>query len=310
MVGYESTSVVPRSYLYVPGNRPDRLERAPELGADAVIADLEDAVPVAAKDRARRDVGAWLRQPPRAGCEFWVRINSGSLAEDLAAVVGPSLTGVVVPKAEVGALQETDRLLTVGELEAGMPAGAVRVIALIETARGLVSAPEVAAAPRVARLGVGEADLAGELRLRPSDSREELTTLRMQITVASAAAGAGAPVGPTSTDFRDLEALRRSTEALLRLGFRGRTAIHPAQLAVLNEVFTPGPDELSAAADTVARFEAAERDGAGVATDSNGRMLDSAVVRGAREALARARTPAGGPVRDGSSRAGDNVTQG
>lgn len=121
--------------------------------------------------------------------------------------------------------------------------------------------------------------------MRPSDSREELAPLRLQVVLASAAAGIGAPVGPTSTDFRDLLALRASTEALLRAGFRARTAIHPAQIPVINEVFSPSPEEVAQARRLV---EAFEQSPAGAMTDADGRMADVAVVRSARELLSRA----------------------
>jgi len=115
-----------------------------------------------------------------------------------------------------------------------------------------------------------------------------MAPLRLQLVVASAAAGIAAPVGPTSTDFRDLDALRASTRALLRLGFRGRTAIHPAQVPVINEVFSPSPEEIEAARRLVTAYEDAERQGRGVLTDDHGRMVDVAVVRSARDVLARA----------------------
>lgn len=283
---------VPRSYLYVPGDRRDRLARAPTLGADAVIADLEDAVLAGSKGAARANVAEWLREQRSPACELWVRINGTSLGEDLAAVVTEALTGVVLPKAQIAVVMDTDRLLTGLEASAQLPVGGVAVLALIETARGLLSAVDLASAPRVTRLGIGEADLVGELRLRPSEAQDELTSMRLQITLASAAAGIAAPVGPTSLDVRDLDALRRSTEALLRLGFRARTAIHPAQLPVVNAAFSPSAAEVAAAAQVVAEFEAAEQAGMGVLSDGRGRLVDVAVVRAARETLARDRPPA------------------
>jgi citrate lyase subunit beta/citryl-CoA lyase len=273
---------VARSYLYVPGDRPDRLTGALTRGADALIADLEDAVAPAHKREAREQVRAWLDTDRPDGPQRWVRINADNLKADLDAIVTTALTGVVVPKGEPDRLATVDTLLRELEAEHGLPTGAVAVLPLVESAVGLQRVAEVAAAPRVLRLGLGEADLAADLGLVLDAERTILTPLRLQVVVASAAAGIGRPVGPTSTAFRDLDAFRRSAEALRALGFRGRTAIHPGQLAVIHEVFTPSRDEVVAARDVVARFDAA--DGGGF-VDADGKFVDLAVVRHAREVL-------------------------
>jgi citrate lyase subunit beta / citryl-CoA lyase len=277
-----------RSLLYVPGDRRDRLDGTPGRGADALILDLEDAVPAARKEPARQTVARWLGAQRADTPELWLRINAGSAGADVAACVTARVTGLVAPKATVGLLAEVDELLAAREAELGLPRGRFAVLALIETAAGLLAAPEVAAAARVVRLGLGEVDLAAELGLVTTEPRAELAPLRLQLVVASAAAGIAAPVGPTSTDFRDLDALRASTRALLRLGFRGRTAVHPAQLPVINDVFSPGGEEVEAARRLVAAYEDAQRRGTGVITDDRGRMVDTAVVRTARDVLARA----------------------
>lgn len=275
-----------RSYLYVPGSEPERLAKALGRGADAVIADLEDAVAVADKAAARQAVGTWLAQLPPGPVQVWVRINRESPAEDVAVLAGERATGVVVPKADPGLLREVDALLAGREDACGLPRGSFAVVPLIESAAGLLELPAVAAAPRVHRLGIGEADLIGELGLRPGPDRPELLPLRLQVVVASAAAGIAAPVAPTSTDFRDLESFRSTSAALFRLGFRGRTAIHPGQVPVVNETFTPAEEEVAAAERLIADFEAA---GSGVFVDDRGRMVDEAVVRAARETVQRAR---------------------
>lgn len=273
-----------RSFLYVPGNRRDRLDRAIASEADAVIVDLEDSVPVAAKSAARAIASEWISQQTRRLPDLWVRINVNTLAEDLEAVLGAGVDGIVLPKADRQLLEDADRIMTRLESRYSL-ARATPVIALVETAKALLAAPDLASMQRVSRLGVGEVDLLADLRVRPTDGREELTSLRLQIVVASAAAGIAAPVAPTSTDFRDLTALRASTEALRRLGFRARTAIHPAQVNTINEVFTPSPDEVTRARRIIAALENAEREGSGVAVDEDGRMVDAAVVRSAREVI-------------------------
>ena len=295
----DGSSSWPRSYLYCPGDRPDRLGRAHTWGADAVIADLEDSVHARQKDLARRTVAGWLADRPRGADgqtgEMWVRVNPESLPEDLDAVVGPDLRGVVLPKAEPGIVAKLDELLTRREHEHDLPPGRHVVQAVIETARGLLAAAELASAPRVVRLGVGEADLAAELGADLQADPGVLGPLRLQLVVASAAAGIAAPVGPASTDFHDLVALRTSTEGMLRLGFRGRTAIHPAQVACINEAFTPSAEQVAHARALISSFDAAASAGIGVITGPDRKMADAAVLRSARDVMARA---AWGPARD------------
>lgn len=274
----------PRSFLYVPGDRQDRLKSAVRRNADALIVDLEDAVPHERKGLARDTVRDWLAEL-ELDIQLWVRVNAGSIAEDVAAVGSPALTGIVVPKAEPDRLAEADAILTREERSVGLAAGSLAVFALIETARGMLEATAVAGSARVRHVGMGEADLTGELRLRPGPHLEELRPLRLKVVLACAAAGIGAPTGPTATDIRDLEALRRSTEELLCLGFRSRTAIHPDQLTVINDAFTPTVTELAEARVLLDQFESS---GEGVYVGEDGRLVDAAVVRTAREVLGRA----------------------
>jgi citrate lyase subunit beta / citryl-CoA lyase len=300
---------LPRSYLYCPGDRPDRLAKAGERGADALIADLEDAVAPDRKELARAAVADWLAgRPggePRPGGELWIRVNAGLLAADIRAVVtapvsgagvfGAGVTGVVLPKADRALAAAADDLLSARERELGLPRRSVSLLPLIETAGGLQTAAELATAPRVVRLGMGEADLAAELGVDLAARPRAFDPLRLQLVVASAAAGIAAPVGPASTDFRDVAALRASTEALSHLGFRARTAIHPGQVETINTVFTPSADQVSRAAELIAAFDAA---GSGVMTGPDGAMVDAAVLRAAHDVLARARLRRGDVVAD------------
>jgi len=274
----------PRSFLYVPGDREGRLAAAAGRGADAVIADLEDAVTFDRKQMAKDIVRRWLAKSETV-VQRWVRVNSNNIAEDVAAVTHPTMAGIVVPKAERDRLREADAALTRQELHLGCATGTFAVFALIETARGLLEATEVAGSPRVLHVGMGEADLIGEMRLRPSPDREELRSLRLQVVLACASVGIEAPTGPTSTDIRDVEGLRRSSQELLCLGFRSRTAIHPAQLAVINAIFSPTVAEVAQARALLDRFRASED---GVFVDEQGRLVDVAVVRSASEVLERA----------------------
>lgn len=293
-----------RSYLYVPGDRPDRLAKAAAGamsagGADALIADLEDGVAASAKDAARAAVAGFLLDlSDRSGAgerprppEVLVRVNNdGRLGDDLSAVVAAGGSAVYLPKADAASLRAVDLLLA--DLE-GDRRGSTAVVALVESARGVLDAEELAAHPRVRNLAIGEADLTAELGIDPSPDGRELWPVRSALVVASAAAGIDAPTGPVSTDFSDLDALRESTTALRRAGFGARSAIHPAQLPVINDVFTPTEEEVAAARRLVELFEASVARGDGACVDDRGRMVDEAVVRSARRVLGRAgRDPA------------------
>ncbi|KQP63511.1 hypothetical protein ASF47_15745 [Nocardioides sp. Leaf285] len=160
------------------------------------------------------------------------------------------------------------------------------MVALIESAEGLQTLQQMSTHPALTAFGIGEVDLLGDLRVTRTHRTEAVVlALRTQVVVAGAAAGLEAPVAPTSTDFRDLEAFAESTHLGVDLGFRSRTAIHPAQVPVIHDALTPTADEVAAARDVVGRYEAS---GSSVALDSAGRLIDGAVVRGARETLARA----------------------
>ncbi|HEY1641962.1 MAG TPA: aldolase/citrate lyase family protein [Streptosporangiaceae bacterium] len=188
-----------RSYLYVPGDRPDRLAGALTRGADALIIDLGDSVARAAKDQARQLVVGWLagQQPAGSGPrgQLWLRINSDLAAADIGAV-SAAVTGVVVPKAEPALLAAVAGLLAAREQQAGLDHGRLRVLPLVETAAGLLQVTILAAAPRVIRLGIGEADLAAELGLRPGPGREELAPIRLARSAREVLARGQAAGGP------------------------------------------------------------------------------------------------------------------
>ena len=269
--------VLPRSLLYVPGNRSDLVAKGARSAADAVVVDLEDSVPSSDKTQARDVVRRWLAEPS-GGPQRWVRINAAVLDEDLASLAGQVPDGILLAGCRAAGLERLESWWATESLP-DRP-----VVGLVEDAAGLREIGAMAQAPHLATVGIGEVDLLAHLRVSRS-AGAAIDALRLQVVVDAAAAGLLAPVAPTSTDFRDLDAFRTTTRALLDLGFRSRTAIHPAQVPVINEVLTPGDDEVAAARDVLARFEQA---GEGVTTDRNGHLIDLAVVRGARETLARA----------------------
>jgi citrate lyase subunit beta/citryl-CoA lyase len=284
-----------RSYLYVPGDKPEVLAKALGRGADALIVDLEDAVAPSAKDAARAIVRDFLAGLPAAGdgeVEIWVRANGDGLAgHDIEAVASPAVSGFCLAKAE--SADDVDAAAEAcgrAEDALGLEPGSFSLAPLLESAGAVLDARAIASAsPRVVRLQVGEADLRADIGVTLGPDERELLLVRSSVVLASAAAGIEPPVGPVSTNFRDLDALRESTAALARLGYLGRACIHPAQTAVVNEVFTPRAEAVEAARALIDRYEAAVAAGEGVFTDDNGRMVDLAVIRQARRTVGLAR---------------------
>ena len=265
--------MAPSSYLYVPGHRADRFDKALTSGADAVIFDLEDAVPVAAKDAAREDVHAHLAGIEPGVVEAWVRINDGARGEaDLAALAGlTTLAGVVVPKAR------PDRLSALHAL-----APHVALIALVESAVAVVHVDDIAAADGVRTLAMGEVDLAADLGLGDDVPDAAMWALRMPVVVACAASGRAAPLGPVVRDIDDLGRFEAIVRQLRHAGFGAVQAIHPKQVAIIGDVFTPTADELAAMERILEQAKAAD---GGVFVDDGGRMIDEAVLRSARRLL-------------------------
>ncbi|MER1995568.1 MAG: aldolase/citrate lyase family protein [Arthrobacter sp.] len=283
-----SQPVLPRSFLYVPGNNPGLFPKAAAGAADAVILDLEDAVPAAERESARAAVASWLSPAGNAagGPQWWVRVSPETLGEDLTAVASEQLSGIVLAKCSTAGLQCAEDLVRRLEDAGRLIPGAVRLIGLLEDAGALLEAEAVPQLGRLATYGIGEVDLLADLRIaRLPETDGAVDSLRTRVVVACAAAGLAAPLAPTSTDFRDLEAFERSAVHLRSLGFRSRTAIHPGQVPVINSVFTPDEADIQAARELLERFT---RAGSGVAVDAAGRFIDAAVVRAAQETLDRA----------------------
>ncbi len=292
----------PRSYLYVPGDAPEKLAKAFDRGAGAVIIDLEDAIAPSRKTQAREMVRAWVATISPSSptlAELWVRVNSGPTGvDDLDAVFSPVLSGICVPKVHgPGDLAPLSSHLR--ELEKRTFPSRPRLLLqpLIETASAVLAAAEIARVSGVSIMQLGELDLAAELGVTPSPDDRELLPARSQLVLASSAARINPPVGPVSADFSDVERLRASTLVLKRLGYRSRACIHPAQVTVVNDVFTPTNGDVERAQRLVDEFDKAVALGSGVLRDENGAMVDEAVVRsgaaGARGAGLIQPTPAG-----------------
>jgi citrate lyase subunit beta/citryl-CoA lyase len=252
---------LPRSYLFVPGNRPERFEKALVAGADAVILDLEDAVAPEDKVRARDAIAGWL-SPERS---VVVRINGPDslwFGEDLALCALAGVAGVMVPKAERRADLERIAVVAVGRA----------ILPLIETAQGVENARALAAADSVQRLVFGSIDLQLDLGIRDDD--QALLFFRSQLVLVSRLANLASPVDGVNTAIDDVEALRRDTARARRLGFGAKLCIHPRQVATVNQGFMPTDEEVGWARRVLEA--AAKAQGAAVALD--GKMVDRPVI--------------------------------
>ncbi|MEV0781281.1 HpcH/HpaI aldolase/citrate lyase family protein [Streptomyces sp. NPDC050433] len=284
-----------RSLLFVPGTRTDWLPKARRAGADAVVFDLEDAVPEHGKASAREQVAGLIEQigPDAPGHPaILVRINpldGWPAADELRAIVRPGLSGIVLPKVD-GAhdVRHADRLLSWCEREHGLPQGRIALVPLLETARALRDAHACAsAAPRVAYLGAitgagGDVERAVGYRWSPEGT--ETHALRSRVLLDVRAAGTPHPVTGLWTRVGDLDGLRRFAAQNRALGYTGMMAIHPSHIAVINAVFSPTADELSRAARLIAAVEEGQRRGVGAVT-FEGEMVDEAMAATARRML-------------------------
>jgi citrate lyase subunit beta/citryl-CoA lyase len=270
--------------------------RVATFGSDAVILDLEDAVPLAEKEATRAVLRTAL--PTLAGGpRRYVRVNAletGLAFDDMAAVVGPDLEGLVLPKVERSEdLAAAERRLAQLEQAAGLSPGAIDLIPLIETARGVLNVRTIAEQARRARqLCFGAGDFCREVAVRFTGSLWEADGLellfaRSSVVLASRAAGLEPPLDTVWLDVRDQAGLEQDARTALRLGFGGKAAIHPAQVEVINRVFSPSDDEIDYARRVVAAFAAAEAAGsASIAVD--GRLVDYPIAIKARWVLERA----------------------
>ena len=291
-------SVGARSWLFAPGDSERKMEKAVGGPADIVLFDLEDAVAEAEKPKARRQIAAFLSAQPPDRSRLWVRINplQGSHAlADLAAVVACRPGGIMLPKARGRADVEClDHYLSALEVAAGIEQGAIAVIALVtETAQSMFTTGTYAGAPRLAALTWGAEDLAdavGAADNRNADGAYAFTyEMARSFCLLGASAAGVAAVETIHGDFRDEPGLRQRAQQARRAGFRGMLAIHPAQVDVINEAFTPSAEELQAAQEIVDLFAA--NPGAGT-VGHKGAMLDRPHLARA-QALLRlaARTP-------------------
>ena len=292
MVNPSSKEVLERrSMLFVPANRPKFVNTAHQRGADAIILDLEDSVPPAEKSTARM---ALRDAVPGAGCggaDVFVRLNKQFelLIEDADAAVLSKPVGLVFPKVEsADEVRIIDALTAEREIRCGLPRGVLEFMLLIESPIGLERVSEIAAAsPRKTMLSLGMEDLAKDLEIDLTRPGYDLSWAHGRIVLAARAHG-HMPYGLVESvaNIADLDSLVRIVAASRQFGYVGAGCVHPSQVPILNEGFSPSADEIEKAREIVEAYERAEREGT-AAVVVHGRMVDIPIVERARQKLRR-----------------------
>jgi len=280
-----------RSMLFVPVIVRKFVEGAAKRGADALILDLEDSVPPAEKPRARALLQEAAEIAGRGGADILVRINRPLplAVADIAAAVSPRVAALMLPKIESAShLRLLAEVVDEAEAARGMAPGTTRLVAMIETAGAFFEMAEIARAhPRIVAMTLGAEDFALSVGMLPE--AEALFFPKQQMIIAARAAGI-LPLGflGTVADFKDLDAFRATIRRSRRIGFAGASVIHPSQVAILNEEFSPPAEEVAHADRVVAAYEKATAEGIGAIT-VDGKMIDVPVVERAQALLRRHR---------------------
>jgi citrate lyase subunit beta/citryl-CoA lyase len=271
-----------RSVLFTPGDRPKMCRKAPDSGADVVVFDLEDAVAPARKDEARAALTELLTSDFDPDCEVCVRVTREHDADLDTLLDGePRLDSLMLPKVEAG--RDVAALVDpLAERGAAYP-----VFALVETAQGVLNADDIAAADATTAVCFGAEDLAADLGARRTDEGTEVLYARERTVLAASAAGIDA-IDTLVTDIEATERLREDTEFTIELGYTGKMAIHPAQVAVINDAYTPSAERIAWAERVLDAKDEADADGRGVFRVDD-EMVDAPLVAQAERVLDRAR---------------------
>ena len=289
----DSSDTAPiRSFLFTPANHPRRVEKVFQVGADAVILDLEDAVAISEKPAARQDVVNAFSSRSNSGTRHYVRVNSIDTPyceDDIKATVGPWLDGVVLPKVESRAcLNELERMLAAAEAEQGIPVGSLDLMPIIETARGVESAKKIATADsRVKRMAFGGGDYTLDLNYQWEADEAVLAYARAKLSHASRLGDLEPPIDTVVLQIKDNERFLQSARQGKQFGFGGKLCIHPDQIPLTHEVFTPSDAEIAHARAVVAAFEAAEAAGS-ASIQLDGYFIDYPIVYKSQRILALA----------------------
>jgi citrate lyase subunit beta/citryl-CoA lyase len=277
-----------RSLLFVPGNRPNMFEKALGFSPDVFVPDLEDSVPTDEKANARAVAASFLAKLSDTGSLVIPRVNSldtGLLEQDLAAIITPKIYGLSIGKVQtVQEIAEICGLIEPLEQKAGLAAGRLKLIPWIESAKAIVNADEIcSSSKRIIAVAFGAEDFTNDMGIERTDDDSEIAYARSAVCIAARAADVVALDTPYF-GFRDTDGLQRDANTAKKQGFKGKFAIHPAQIDIINATFSPSPQEVEHAKRVLAAFEAAEHQGRG-STSLNGKVIDVPVVKRARAIL-------------------------
>jgi len=280
-----------RSLLFVPGNKENMLEKALGFRPDAFIPDMEDSVPTAEKANARQVIRAFLPKLAAAGVPIIPRVNSLDtewIEDDLAAVIGPSIYGISVGKVDVPEdIHTISDMIGALEKKAGVAVGTLKLIPWLESAKAIVHCyPICSASPRIVGVAFGGEDFTHDMGIERLEDESEVAYPRNVLCIAARAAGIAALDTPYFR-FKDEDGLKANIAIAKQTGFKGKFAIHPAQIDAINAGFSPSQAEIEHAQRVVAAFEEAERQGRG-STSLDGKVIDVPVVKRARAVLALA----------------------
>jgi len=279
-----------RTRLYIPGNNPAMVQNAMIYGADSLIFDLEDSIPIAEKDAARILVRNALQTLDFEDSEVTVRINSLDTElydDDLKAIAHKKLDGILLPKTET--LEEIlflDNLLTVLEEERNLSQNKIKLMPIIESAIGVLNVEQIASGPRVVAIGLGGEDLSADIGLRRTKDGRELEYISSKIIIACAANKIQA-IDTVYVDVNDTEGLYNLTLKAINMGFQGKSVIHPSQIEPVHRAFMPTKEEITKAKRIIKAYKEAIKKGSG-AISVDGRMVDLPVVRRSERILKRA----------------------
>jgi len=281
-----------RAMMFMPGNNPAMLQNAGIYGADTVIFDLEDAVAISEKDAARQLVHnaiKYIKYP----CEVAIRINHIQTPygiDDLKVVLAAKPDLIRLPKAEFPRdIEEVDAIISEAETLHGFEAGSIKMMAAVETAKGLRNAYEIAtASPRMQALAIGGEDFIADLKTKRSKDGKELFVARSQLLLAARAAGIDA-IDTVFSVIDDEETFRAEVNLIKQLGFDGKSVINPRQVRIVHQIFTPTEQEVAQAERIIAAYHAALERNSGV-INLDGKMIDTPVVVRAECVLACAKS--------------------
>ena len=281
-----------RALLYVPGDDRHKIEKAFSCGVDCACLDLEDGVAQNHKVQARSSIALALAELQHGTTERLVRINpvgSGLEVDDIAAILPSHPDGILLPKVEsLEQVQWLDNQVETAELEHGWAIGSLRLLVDVETARGMLNLKEIASHPRLDALIFGGEDYAASIGATRTADAWELFTARSLVVMHAKAFGLGA-IDMVTVDYRDTHRCYNEAVFGAQLGYTGKQVIHPAQVAPVQEAFTPSVEAITQARKLVEAFEAHQKEGKG-AFGMDGRMIDLPLVKAAHQVLENARS--------------------